>query len=116
MRAGKNPFAGRTGDFKRHYLLASAGEIMPYRMYVPTTYTTGAQGAFPLIVALHGLGGTEDSFFNGYDGVCRSSPSSTATSSPRRSGIASTARTAGESATRRRIRTRAACRSEARRT
>jgi predicted peptidase len=70
VRAGKNPFASRTGDFKRHYLLASAGEIMPYRLYVPTKYTAGAQGdPYPLIVALHGLGGTEDSFFTSYDGV-----------------------------------------------
>jgi poly(3-hydroxybutyrate) depolymerase len=70
VRLGKNPFAAKTGDFKRHYLLESAGEIMPYRLYVPTRYTSGAQGAaFPLIVALHGLGGTEDSFFTGYDNV-----------------------------------------------
>jgi predicted peptidase len=70
VRAGKNPFAARNGDFKRHYLLASANEIMPYRLYVPASYKPGAQGAaFPLIVALHGLGGTEDSFFTGYDGV-----------------------------------------------
>ena len=70
VRAGKNPFAARTGDFKRHYLLESASEIMPYRLYVPTGYKPGAQGAaLPLIVALHGLGGTEDSFFTGYDGV-----------------------------------------------
>jgi poly(3-hydroxybutyrate) depolymerase len=70
IRAGKHPFAARTGDFKRHYLLTSAAEIMPYRLYVPTGYTPGAQGAaFPLIIALHGLGGTEDSFFTGYDNV-----------------------------------------------
>jgi len=62
---GKNPFAGRTGDLKRHYLLESAGEIMPYRMYVPTAYN--GTRAFPLIVALHGLGGTEDAFFTGYE-------------------------------------------------
>jgi dipeptidyl aminopeptidase/acylaminoacyl peptidase len=63
-KTGKNPFAGKTGDFKRHYLLESAGEIMPYRMYVPTAYN-GTRG-FPLIIALHGLGGTEDAFFTGY--------------------------------------------------
>jgi predicted peptidase len=65
-RGGKNLFATRTGDFKRAYLLEAAGEIMPYRMYVPTAYS--ASRTYPLIVALHGLGGTEDSFFNGYNG------------------------------------------------
>jgi predicted esterase len=64
-RAGKNPFATRTGDFKRHYLLETANEILPYRMYVPAAYT-GAR-AFPLIIALHGLGGTEDAFFDSYE-------------------------------------------------
>jgi poly(3-hydroxybutyrate) depolymerase len=62
---GKDPFAGRTGDIKRHYLLTAANEVIPYRMYVPTTYT--ASKPSPLIVALHGLGGTEDSFFDGYE-------------------------------------------------
>jgi poly(3-hydroxybutyrate) depolymerase len=65
VKLGKDPFAGRTGALKRHYRLDAANEIIPYRMYVPTTYT-GAK-AFPLIVALHGLGGTEDSFFDNYD-------------------------------------------------
>jgi predicted esterase len=65
VKAGKTPFAGRTGDFKRHYLLDTAGEVMPYRMYVPKGY--GSSRTYPLLVALHGLGGTEDSFFDGYD-------------------------------------------------
>lgn len=60
----KDPWAGRTGDLKRHYTLRSAGEVMPYRMYVPTSYTPGK--ALPLIIALHGLGSTEDSFFEFY--------------------------------------------------
>ena len=51
----------RPATSSAHYLLDSAGEIMPYRMYVPTTYN--GSSTFPLIVALHGLGGTEDSFF-----------------------------------------------------
>jgi len=64
-RTGKNPFATRTGDFKRHYRLDAANEIMPYRMYVPTSYN--GSRAYPLIIALHGLGGTEDAFFDNYD-------------------------------------------------
>ena len=65
VKAGKDPFAGRTGDIRRHYRLDAANEILPYRTYVPTTYT-GAK-AFPLIIALHGLGGTEDAFFDNYE-------------------------------------------------
>jgi len=60
-KTGKDPFAGRTGDFKRHYFLTEAGEIMPYRLYIPKAYD--GTRAFPLVVALHGLGGTEDSMF-----------------------------------------------------
>ncbi|CAN5590481.1 hypothetical protein BH09GEM1_BH09GEM1_34220 [soil metagenome] len=61
---GKNPFDGVTGDLKRHYMLDAAHEIMPYRVMVPSGYT--ATKAYPLIIALHGLGGTEDSFFDAY--------------------------------------------------
>jgi poly(3-hydroxybutyrate) depolymerase len=64
-RTGKNPFSTKTGDFKRHYLLDTAKEIIPYHMYVPASYN--GSRPYPLIIALHGLGGTEDSFFDGYD-------------------------------------------------
>ena len=60
----KDPFVGRTGDFERHYVLGGTNEIMPYRVYVPKAYN--GTKAFPLIVALHGLGATEDSMFDSY--------------------------------------------------
>ena len=63
-KGGKDPFKGRTGDMERHYPLEGAGEIMPYRVYVPKAYT-GAT-AMPLVIALHGLGANEDSFFDAY--------------------------------------------------
>jgi poly(3-hydroxybutyrate) depolymerase len=61
---GRDPFAGRTGDFERHYLLAAAGEIMPYRVFVPKSYD--GSRAVPMVVALHGLGANEDSWMDGY--------------------------------------------------
>ncbi len=64
VRDARDPFAGRTGDMKRHYLLEPAREVMPYRLYVPTTYSPATP--MPVIVALHGLGQTEDSFFDAY--------------------------------------------------
>src|SRR5439155_20640631 len=66
LKANKDPFASKTGDFKRHYEFTDAGEIMPYRLYVPTGYK--AERPYPLIVMLHGNGGTENSFFDGYQG------------------------------------------------
>jgi predicted esterase len=62
---GKDPFKGKTGDFERHYMLAGANEIMPYRVYVPKTYSASKPNA--LVIALHGLGGNEDGFFDNYD-------------------------------------------------
>lgn len=64
VRNHTDPFANRTGDIKRHYMLDAANEIMPYRVFVPSTYKPST--SFPLIVALHGLGATEDSFFDSY--------------------------------------------------
>jgi len=63
-KGGKDPFKGKTGDMERHYPLEGANEIMPYRVYVPKAYT-GAT-AVPLVIALHGLGANEDSFFDSY--------------------------------------------------
>ncbi|HEX4915363.1 MAG TPA: alpha/beta fold hydrolase [Vicinamibacterales bacterium] len=64
-KAGKDPFKGRTGDFERHHVLAGADEVMPYRVYVPKNYS--AAKPTPLVIALHGLGANEDSFFDSYD-------------------------------------------------
>jgi predicted esterase len=61
-KGGKDPYAGRTGDIKRHYFLAAAGEILPYHIYLPSSYTPTR--AFPLVVALHGLGANEDSMLS----------------------------------------------------
>jgi predicted peptidase len=63
-KSGKDPFKGRTGDFERHHWLAGADEVMPYRVYVPKAYSSSRPA--PLVIALHGLGGTEDSFFDQY--------------------------------------------------
>ncbi len=67
VSSGTDPWLGRTGDLKRHYRLDAADEIMPYRLYVPNGYSP--RKPLPLIIALHGLGGTEDSFFEAYGGT-----------------------------------------------
>jgi poly(3-hydroxybutyrate) depolymerase len=63
-RGGADPFAGRKGDFERHYVLDGTTEILPYRVYVPSSYDGSTP--VPIVVALHGLGSTEDAFFDSY--------------------------------------------------
>lgn len=53
--------AAPTGDQSRHYRLAEAGMDMPYRLYVPASYD--ARKPTPLVLALHGYGGDQDTFF-----------------------------------------------------
>ena len=67
VKKGADPFKGRTGSMERHYVLDGANEVMPYRVYVPPGYRAATPA--PLVIALHGLGGNEDSFFDGYSGV-----------------------------------------------
>jgi predicted esterase len=67
VRAGKDPFEGRTGDFKRHYVFEEAGEVMPYRVYVPSSYK--GERSYPLLIALHGNGGTENTFFDSFNAL-----------------------------------------------
>src|SRR5262245_11355819 len=66
LKAGRDPFAGKTGDMKRHYFLEEADEVMPYRVYVPSSYKS--ERAYPLIIALHGNGLTENYFFDNANG------------------------------------------------
>ena len=67
IEAGRKPFAGKSGDFHRAYLSKVDRTLQPYRIFVPNGYD--ASKPTPLVVALHGMGGDENSMFSGYDGV-----------------------------------------------
>jgi predicted esterase len=58
--AGGRPYA-RAGDVWR--VLRVLGTELPVRQFVPE-----GEGPFPLVVALHGAGGDENLFFDGYGG------------------------------------------------
>lgn len=66
LEQGRDPLWGAKGDLRRHYWFEDAGEIMPYRVYVPETYD--GEKPLPLIVALHGSGGTGDVMIAGHNG------------------------------------------------
>jgi predicted esterase len=65
LEGGRDPFAGRSGDFHRAYRSAVDQTLQPYRLFVPGAYD-GTKPA-PLVIALHGSGGDENDFFDGYD-------------------------------------------------
>jgi len=54
-----------TGDQHGEYRFAPTGEQMPYRVYVPTTWTADAQ--LPIILMLHGAGADENSYMDQAD-------------------------------------------------
>jgi predicted esterase len=64
LSAGSDPFAARRGEFKKAYLSAVDNTLQPYEMFVPSSYDKSKP--FPLIIALHGMGGDENSYFASY--------------------------------------------------
>jgi poly(3-hydroxybutyrate) depolymerase len=60
----KDPFAGATGDLRMAYRSTFDGKLVPYRVYLPLKYD--ASRKYPLIVLLHGAGGDESDFLEGY--------------------------------------------------
>jgi poly(3-hydroxybutyrate) depolymerase len=64
LNAGRSALAARRGDFRRAYRSAVDGTLQPYRVYVPTSYDASKE--YPLVIALHGMGGNESSYFDGY--------------------------------------------------
>ena len=53
---------GGRGDQQRHYFFTDANQEMPYRLHVPASYDANRKTA--LVVALHGYGGNQDTFFD----------------------------------------------------
>ena len=66
LSTGKDLLYKAKGDNRRNYLMAESGEIMPYRIYVPTTWDGKKQ--LPLIVALHGANLDETNMLSRADG------------------------------------------------
>jgi predicted esterase len=64
VEAGRDPFAVKRGDFRKSYLSKVDNTYQPYRIFVPASYD--GTKAYPLIIALHGMGGDENSYFDQY--------------------------------------------------
>jgi predicted esterase len=64
ISANSDPFADRHGDSRRAYLSKIDNTLQPYRLFIPDSYD-GSKPT-PLVVALHGMGGDENSMFDSY--------------------------------------------------
>ena len=64
LGAGNDPFAMRRGEFKKAYLSTVDNTLQPYQVFVPSSYDKSKP--FPLIIALHGMGGDENSYLTVY--------------------------------------------------
>jgi predicted esterase len=64
LLAGKSPLATRTGDLRQAYRSPVDGTLQPYRVYVPRSYDPAKK--YPLVVALHGATGDENSYMDFY--------------------------------------------------
>jgi predicted esterase len=65
IEKGEDPLRARRGDIHWAYRSAVDDTAQPYRFYIPANYD--AKKKWPMVVALHGMGGDENSFFAGYD-------------------------------------------------
>ncbi|MGH9751941.1 MAG: prolyl oligopeptidase family serine peptidase [Blastocatellia bacterium] len=65
IEKGEHPLGARRGDIHWAYRSAVDDTVQPYRFYIPANYD--AKKKWPMIVALHGMGGDENSFFAGHD-------------------------------------------------
>jgi poly(3-hydroxybutyrate) depolymerase len=61
LESGKDPLVRAKGEHARHYEFAEGGEIMPYRVFVPSKYD--GKTRLPLVVVLHGSGADQDTYF-----------------------------------------------------
>lgn len=61
---GEHPLRAKRGDVHWAYASAVDNTPQPYRLFIPSQYD--AKRKWPLVVALHGMGGDENSFFAGY--------------------------------------------------
>lgn len=67
LEAGKAPLTRAKGDVERHYWFAEGLEVMPYRVYTPSTWDGKSQ--LPMVFVLHGNTRDHDFYFDRDDGT-----------------------------------------------
>ncbi len=65
--ASRDPLWQKTGDQKRSHFFSAAGETLPYRTYVPSTWA--GRASLPIILMLHGGGSNENTYMDQAGGL-----------------------------------------------
>lgn len=64
LDADEDPLAGRKGDMRLAYVSPEDGELVPFRVYLPPSFSIYLEQ--PVAVALHGAGGDENTYMDGF--------------------------------------------------
>ncbi len=67
LESGRDPLFRARGDHERHYWFADAGEIMPYRVYVPMGWD--GKKKLPMLFVLHGNTRDHNFYFDRDGGI-----------------------------------------------
>ena len=67
LGSGRDPLSTRSGDMRLAYRSSVDRELVPFRLFVPDNYDRSQ--SYPLVVALHGAGGDENTFMESFDGT-----------------------------------------------
>ena len=66
---GRDPLATRSGDMRLAYRSSVDRQLIPFRLFVPNEYDNSQ--SYPLVIALHGQGGDENTLMDSFDGTLK---------------------------------------------
>jgi predicted esterase len=66
LKENRTALESLRGDIRMAYRSSFDGKLVPYRIYVPSSYDKSKK--YPLIILLHGAGGDENNFLDRYQG------------------------------------------------
>ena len=69
LALGRDPLTTRSGDMRLAYRSSFDRELVPFRLFVPDDYDRSQ--SYPLVVALHGAGGDENTFMDSFGGTLK---------------------------------------------
>lgn len=73
LSRGRDPLRSMRGDLRLAYRSGADRELVPFRILVPEGYNPRER--YPLVVALHGAGGDENTFMDSFDGTFKANAS-----------------------------------------